>query len=464
MQLSRSAALAYRASVHDITRPAASVTACAVLDIGVQDTPPGTTAGRALAARLPSGAPVDLPGSLALVHSMRGTMHLHRVADLGLLATALRPDDAADLLRQTYGTFFLDAAAAGVPVGEAFDEVADKMAGVMANGEPRSKGELSSALNEVVDKRLRPWCAGCGVAHVHDGLFRLASLPAGLRLLPAGDGSADFVAGPPPVTAGGAGLAGARETAASAKAGRSGSEAAGRTPGRSGATEGGSPGRAGERGGGPRAAGADAADAAGRTPGRSGATEGGSPGADAPAGRGRRDNASDAGGSTSAGDGMPPGVAAARGELVRRYLRFCGPTDRGGLAAWLGLAPVAARRWWALVEDDLEPVEVEGRRLYMHGDDLAEARQAGRPSGVRLLPPFDPMLELADRELLVPAAADRKVLWRAAANPGAVVATGEVVGAWRRRKGVVTVTPFGSLSAARRKEIVKEAQTEVVFD
>ena len=157
-------------------------------------------------------------------------------------------------------------------------------------------------------------------------------------------------------------------------------------------------------------------------------------------------------------------MAAARGELVRRYLRFCGPTDRGGLAAWLGLAPAAARRWWALVEDDLEPVEVEGRRLYMHGDDLAEAREAGRPSGVRLLPPFDPLLELADRELLVPAAADRKVMWRAAANPGAVVAAGEVVGAWRRRKGVVTVTPFGSLSAARRKEIVKEAQTEVVFD
>ncbi len=195
-----------------------------------------------------------------------------------------------------------------------------------------------------------------------------------------------------------------------------------------------------------------------------GAAAGGSPGAVAPAGRGRRDNASDAGGSTPAGDGVQPGVAAARGELVRRYLRFCGPTDRGGLAAWLGLAPAAARRWWALVEDDLEPVEVEGRRLYMHGDDLAEARKAGRPSGVRLLPPFDPMLELADRELLVPAAADRKVMWRAAANPGAVVAAGEVVGAWRRRKGVVTVTPFGSLSAARRKEIVKEAQTEVVFD
>ena len=373
MQLSRSAALAYRAAVHDITRPATSVEACAVLDIGVQDTPPGTTAGRALAARLPAGAEVDLPGSLALVHSMRGTMHLHRVADLRLLATALRPDDAADLLRQTYGTFFVDAAAAGVPVGEAFDEVADKMAGVMADGEPRSKGELSSALNEVVDERLRPWCAGCGAAHVHDGLFRLASLPAGLRLLPAGDGSADFVAGPPPVTADG-------------------------------------------------------------------------PMTDRRRVRSRRV------------------AAAARASWCGATCGSAGRPTAVGLAAWLGLAPAAARRWWALVEGDLEPVEVEGRRLYMHADDLAEARKAARPSGVRLLPPFDPMLEVADRELLVPSAADRKVMWRAAANPGAVLAAGEIVGAWRRRKGVVTVTPFGALSAARRKEIVKEAQTEVVFD
>ena len=80
------------------------------------------------------------------------------------------------------------------------------------------------------------------------------------------------------------------------------------------------------------------------------------------------------------------------------------------------------------------------------------------------LPPFDPMLEVADRELLVPSAADHKVMWRAAANPGAVLAAGEIIGAWRRRKEVVTVTPFGALSAARRKEIVKAAQAEVVFD
>ena len=161
---------------------------------------------------------------------------------------------------------------------------------------------------------------------------------------------------------------------------------------------------------------------------------------------------------------MPAVVAAARAELVRRYLRFCGPSDRGGLAAWLGLAPAAARRWWALVEGDLAQVDVEGRRLYLHADDLAEARKAARPSGVRLLPPSDPMLEVADRELLVPSAADRKVMWRAVANPGAVLAAGEIVGAWRRRKEVVTVTPFGAMSAARRKEIVEVARAEVVFD
>jgi hypothetical protein len=360
--LARAAALAYRAVVHEVEQPARAVEACAVLAVGVQDTPPGTTAARALAARLPTGTAVEITDSLALVHSMRGTMHLHRVDDLDRLAAALRPDDAADLQRQAFGPFFADTAAAGIAVGEAFDEVSGKMSAVMSDGAARSKGELSTALNDVVDERLRPWCAGCGVAHVHDGLFRLATLPAGLRLSPLGDGSAEFVYGGAPL-----------------------------------------------------------------------------------------------GGGMAADD--------ARRELVRRYMRFAGPADREAVAAWLGVTPAAARRWWSLVADDLVPVDVEGRRLAMHRDDLADARAAARPSGVRLLPPYDPMLEVADRRLVVPDDAGRKALWRAVANPGAVLVAGEIVGAWRRRQGVVTVTAFGKpLPPARRAEIQQLVDGKVVFD
>ncbi len=148
------------------------------------------------------------------------------------------------------------------------------MAEVMADGVQRGKGDLSTALRATVDARLRPWCPGCGADHVDDALFRLASLPAGLRLTPNGDGSADFVAGPP----------------------------------------------------------------------------------------------------WPAED-----PSAARRELVRRFLRYAGPTSRDGLAAWLALSPAAARRWWDLA--DVVPVEVDGRRLFLHPDDLPRP-VPHRPPGV----------------------------------------------------------------------------------
>jgi len=53
-QLSRTAVLAYRALAHGLEHPAATPADCGVLEVGVQDTPPGTTAGQALDVRLSS--------------------------------------------------------------------------------------------------------------------------------------------------------------------------------------------------------------------------------------------------------------------------------------------------------------------------------------------------------------------------------------------------------------------------
>ncbi|MDG4827566.1 crosslink repair DNA glycosylase YcaQ family protein [Asanoa sp. WMMD1127] len=318
-----------------------------VLDTGIQDTPPGTTAAQALRLRVSSA-----PAGLALVHAARGAMHLHRAADLPLLAAALRPDDAADLRPQQFGPFFADLP---LPIGAAVDEVAGAMAAVMADGVRRGKGELSTALLARVDERLRPWCPGCAAHHVQDALFRLASLPAGLRLVPNGDGSADFVA------------------------------------------------------------------------------------AAVPAGSSRDD---------------------ARAELVRRFLRYAGPTDRDGLAAWLALSPAAARRWWELA--DVVPVEADGRWLFLHPADLDAARAVPKARGVHLLPPYDPILELGDRHLLVPDPVARKQVWRATANPGVVLADGAVAGTWRRRGKRITVTPFVALTATTRRALTGATDEEVV--
>ncbi|GIF49824.1 winged helix DNA-binding protein [Asanoa ferruginea] len=319
-----------------------------VLEVGIQDTPAGTSARQALRLRGGSG-----DAGLALVHGARGAMHLHRAADLPALAAALRPSEETDLRKQSFGPFFAGLSGS---VGAAIDEVATAMAAVMADGVRRSKGELSTSLRATVDARLRPWCDRCAVDHVNDALFRLASLPAGLRLIPNGDGSADFVA----------------------------------------------------------------------------------TGALGPVGD----------------------VSAGRRELVRRFLRYAGPTNRDGLAGWLGLSPAAARRWWALA--DVVPVSVDGRRLFLHPDDLAAARSAPPADGVWLLPPNDPILELGDRELLVPDATDRKRVWRPTANPGALLLDGAVAGTWRRRADTVTVTPFGSLSATHRRRLAAATDGEVV--
>jgi hypothetical protein len=364
--VSRAAVLAYRLAAQDLAGSASGRPG--VLEAGIQDTPPGATVPLALAARgAPGPEPYDDP-ELALVHGVRGTLHLHLAADLPLLAAALRPDDAADLLVSTHGQFFGDRAAQGMPAGEAFDTVAAAMREAMADGQERSKGALSTAVTPLVPEPLAPWCPGCGVRHVHDGLFRMASLQAGLRLRPAGRGTARFL----------------------------------------------------------------------------------------PA---------------SARPGRRPDPTDARRELVRRFLRRCGPAGPEALAAWLGLAPPAARRWWSALRDELTEVDVEGLRRWCLHDGLPSLARpaAGQGRDVRLLPPYDPVVELADRRLLVPDPARRTQVWRTVANPGVLLVGGDIAGVWRRRRAggragghhAVTVTPFGSPPAVRA---VTAAATSLLGD
>ncbi|HWH00841.1 MAG TPA: crosslink repair DNA glycosylase YcaQ family protein [Pilimelia sp.] len=362
----RAAVLAYRARAQGLVEPVPGWPD--VLEVGVQDTPAGATAPVALRARRTGGGGPYASPDLALVHSLRGTMHLHRAADLPLLAAALRPEAAADLLTSVHGPFFLDRAARGQPVDALLDAVAAAMAEVMAAGGARTKGELSSAVTALVAEPVAPWCPRCAARHVHDGLFRLASLQAGLQLRPTGDGTARFLG---PARTGGAAATAARAT----------------------------------------------------------------------------------------------GPAQSRRELLRRFLRRHGPAEPASLAAWLGLTPTAARRWWALLAPEVVEVTVAGQRRWCHAEELAAVRDAPPAPGVWLLPPYDPLLELADRALLLPDPAARRQVWRAAANPGAVLADAEIIGVWRQRRtrggAVLTVTAFGPLSPRHRRSLT--ATVEALF-
>jgi hypothetical protein len=80
---------------------------------------------------------------------------------------------------------------------------------------------------------------------------------------------------------------------------------------------------------------------------------------------------------------------------------------------------------------------------------------------VRLLPPGDPYLLARDRDRLAPDPPARTALWPSIAAPGAVLAGGELVAAWRaRRKGgtlEVELIPFGRLETATVAATAEEA-------
>lgn len=153
-------------------------------------------------------------------------------------------------------------------------------------------------------------------------------------------------------------------------------------------------------------------------------------------------------------------VDAARAEVVRRYLRWYGPSTARHFATWAGISQAQGRRWWASVEDELVPVEAEGiPKASLLEADLDDVRHAATPTGVRLLPPADPYLLTADRDTIVVDAANQKALWRPIGSPGAVLVDGEVVALWRpQKKGarlVVSVEAFADLPRGEVEEAVE---------
>jgi len=179
VELDRAAVLAHRAWAQGLTDPGA-VDDLDVLTCGLQDSPAGSAA-LGLRQRTGASAPLDRP-ELALVLTVRGSPHLHRRADLPLLRAALWPHDN-DMLRAYLGGYGDELIASGADGPRLLEQVAAELRDVFP-GETATKGELSGAVSPRLPEIARPWCAGCGVAHVADGLFRLATLYAGIELVP----------------------------------------------------------------------------------------------------------------------------------------------------------------------------------------------------------------------------------------------------------------------------------------
>jgi hypothetical protein len=147
------------------------------------------------------------------------------------------------------------------------------------------------------------------------------------------------------------------------------------------------------------------------------------------------------------------------GELISTYLRFLGPATPAEVAKYLGSTATEMKKVWP---DGLAEVQVDGKKRWLPSDAVAALSKAERPSGVRLVPGMDPLLQARDRDLLVPDRAQQKEVWRILGNPGVLLLDGEIAGVWRakvsgRKRVDLTITAFGSLPAARRKQIEREA-------
>ncbi len=156
--------------------------------------------------------------------------------------------------------------------------------------------------------------------------------------------------------------------------------------------------------------------------------------------------------------GLDP--SEARLELARRYLHVFGPTTPEAFAGWAGISARGSVAAFDALRRSLTPVRTPVGEAWILTRDEAMFRAApGSPASARLLPSGDAyfLLQGDDRELLVPDAERRHMLWTPRVWPGGVLVEGEIVGTWRRAEATVTVQAWRRLSRVARDAVEAEA-------
>ncbi|WP_192900156.1 DNA glycosylase AlkZ-like family protein [Micromonospora sp. B006] len=154
----------------------------------------------------------------------------------------------------------------------------------------------------------------------------------------------------------------------------------------------------------------------------------------------------------------PAATPGDRFDLIRAYLRLLGPATPKHVADYLDATVKEVKARWPR---DAVEVSVDGETRWLLAADEAALASADATT-TRLLGPFDLFLQAKDRATLVPDAARAKELWPVLGRPGAVLADGELAGAWRPRKSgrtfTVAVQPWRKLTGSTRDAVVAEAE------
>lgn len=178
--MDRRQVLAYRIAAQGLHRETSDAASLAVFDLGVQDGA-RDVALLALVARLGDAPSLVNDPDLVLVWSHRGAQHYHRRADLPAVTRALVPLNEADAMARL-GWRAKQAAEAGMTATDALFTAARAMRKAVPG--PTGKGAASTAVSKLVPEALTYACRGCRATHILENLFRLCSLPGGVRLVP----------------------------------------------------------------------------------------------------------------------------------------------------------------------------------------------------------------------------------------------------------------------------------------
>lgn len=165
------------------------------------------------------------------------------------------------------------------------------------------------------------------------------------------------------------------------------------------------------------------------------------------------------------GDSLP-GHPEGTQELVRRFLHCYGPSQISDLQGWLGCSPKQAKRLWNSIAQELEPVEISGKRRWILSKDR-DAFSHSEPEELLLLGPHDPYLDLRDRDLVLPDKKLQRLVWKTVGNPGGILLGGRVAGLWtghiKGNQFSISLTLFEPLAPAKQDRLEELAQTYAAF-
>jgi hypothetical protein len=153
---------------------------------------------------------------------------------------------------------------------------------------------------------------------------------------------------------------------------------------------------------------------------------------------------------------------AARLELARRYLHVFGPATPEAFARWAGINRTCGIAAFEALGKTLTPALTPiGNAWILRRDEPLFRAATGTAAAARLLPSGDTwfLLQGPERELLVPSARERSVLWTSRVWPGALLVDGETVGTWRRAADLLTIVPWRRLSKTQRDAVEAEAHS-----